>query len=118
MKYKIIITCLLFVILHTQCEKDTPDPNNIPGLPPATQIGANTFGCLVNGEPWQNSKRDDLSLDLDLGLDNGTFGIVAYREESTMIKSQIVIGVRDSLRTYPPPSLYYWIQKFRSGNFY
>ncbi len=101
MKHKIIYICLLFVILNTQCKKSS-NATDVPGLPPATQIGANTFGCLVNGQPWQNSKRDDLSLDLDLGFNNGGFGIVAYRNEIST-RSQMIIGVGDSLRTYPPP---------------
>ena len=33
-----------------QCKKKDPDP--VSQLPPATQTGANTFGCLVNGQPW------------------------------------------------------------------
>jgi len=39
------------------CRKDEPQPNNhglldYTVLPPATQEGKNTFGCLVNGEVW------------------------------------------------------------------
>lgn len=34
----------------SQCKKSDPDP--VSQLPPATQTGANTFGCLVNGQPW------------------------------------------------------------------
>jgi hypothetical protein len=36
------------------CRKDdTPfQPTDYTVLPPATQTGANTFGCLVNGEVW------------------------------------------------------------------
>lgn len=38
------------------CERD-PDENINPNvLPPATQVGANTGGCLVNGEVWVASK--------------------------------------------------------------
>ena len=32
----------------SQCTKDDPEA----GLPSATQTGANTFGCLVNGQVW------------------------------------------------------------------
>lgn len=36
----------------TGCEDDDNTPTNpIDQLPPATQTGANTFGCLINGEP-------------------------------------------------------------------
>ncbi len=44
---------LLLAILATAaaCNKDD-GPDNPWGLPDATQIGANTFGCLIDGEPW------------------------------------------------------------------
>lgn len=105
MKKIIIYTCLLFVILNTQCEKDTPDPNNIPGLPPATQIGANTFGCLVNGKPWVPSGSNgtaNLSIDYDPGFNNGIFGIVAYRFIAPT-DEQLLVAVRDSLNFLVPP---------------
>lgn len=39
------------------CERD-PDKNINPNvLPPATQVGANTGGCLVNGEVWVASTK-------------------------------------------------------------
>jgi len=40
----IIIFCLL---LFNNCKK-----KEIDALPPATQNGANTFGCLINGNAW------------------------------------------------------------------
>ncbi|MDO8365486.1 MAG: hypothetical protein Q7T20_01730 [Saprospiraceae bacterium] len=54
MKHKIFIFLLpilaaaLFSLLPA-CRKhsDPPDP-----LPPATQVGANTFGCYIDGKPW------------------------------------------------------------------
>ena len=49
-------TCLTLFVLATcftlsgmQCEKD-PNLPEIDKLPPATQIGADTFGCLVDGK--------------------------------------------------------------------
>ena len=40
---------LLFVLLAgAGCQKDAPDA----GLPPATREGKNTFGCLVDGQPF------------------------------------------------------------------
>jgi hypothetical protein len=48
-----IITMLLFcaTLLATSCKKDDDQANNpIDALPPATQVGAQTFGCLVDGE--------------------------------------------------------------------
>src|SRR5690554_1979895 len=37
----------------TACNKDDDQPQDpIDQLPPVTQTGANTFGCLINGEPF------------------------------------------------------------------
>lgn len=50
------LTLILFgltLISTTSCNND--DDNNCQGidcLPPATQTGEGTFGCLVNGEPY------------------------------------------------------------------
>ena len=38
-------------LLLTQCGKKH-DPSPLEQLPPATQTGANTFGCLLNGQAW------------------------------------------------------------------
>jgi len=38
---------LCFLLLSNSCKK-----TGINSLPPATQTGANTFGCLVNGKAW------------------------------------------------------------------
>ena len=50
----------LFLLLTTFtlscCDKDDNKPiNPIDQLPPATQIGAQTIGCLVNGVPFTDS---------------------------------------------------------------
>lgn len=34
------------------CNDDDNPQNPLDQLPPATQTGANTFGCLINGEPF------------------------------------------------------------------
>lgn len=48
----------LALVLLTQCSecKNDPTPRDpADQLPPATQTGANTFGCLVNGQPYTPS---------------------------------------------------------------
>ena len=43
------------LLLLTQCSKCKNDPtpaDPAAALPPATQTGAGTLGCLVNGQPW------------------------------------------------------------------
>ncbi|WP_345227125.1 hypothetical protein [Hymenobacter koreensis] len=45
--------CYAALLLLTQCSKcKDNDPSPEKQLPPATQTGANTFGCLVNGQAW------------------------------------------------------------------
>ncbi len=52
---KAIFTFLGFILLFSfSCEKKNifnPEPPD--ELPPTTMTGANTFGCLVNGEVWR-----------------------------------------------------------------
>ena len=50
---KKLILLLLTTFTLSCCNKDDDKPSNpIDQLPPATQTGAGTFGCLVNGEPF------------------------------------------------------------------
>ena len=48
LKNILILLCSL-LLLSASCKKEKSE-NPIDDLPPATQTGANTFGCLVNGE--------------------------------------------------------------------
>jgi len=62
----ILPLCALF--LFSTCKKDESEncspTSEIPGtldslgLPPATTTGANTMGCLINGEPWLPLRRN------------------------------------------------------------
>ena len=63
----------------SQCKKNSPAPEE--QLPPATQTGANTLGCLVNGQPWTPQGNDGSSnyrivYDRALG---GAFDLRTYR---------------------------------------
>ena len=49
-KFLFLIPSFLFISLTaSECKKHKPG-NPIDQLPPETQTGANTFGCLINGE--------------------------------------------------------------------
>lgn len=51
-------------------------------MPPATQIGANTFGCLVNGQPWTpsgNNGTRNLQVDYHPTYLGGSLQVKAYR---------------------------------------
>ena len=55
MLHKIIFIAAFFILIcicpFWSCKKHTSKPSNpVDKLPAATQTGANTFGCLVNGE--------------------------------------------------------------------
>ena len=102
MKHNIYILLLAITIGFTQCCKEKPassNDNNIPGLPPVTQTGANTLGFLLNGVPWTpagNYGTANLSISFDPGINNGVFGISAYRSTAGK-RSSFGIGVSDSL---------------------
>ncbi len=74
----------LALLLLTQCSKckNDPTPNDPAGqLPPATQTGANTFGCLVNGQPYTpagNNGSSNYAVSYDRAL-GGTFDLTTYR---------------------------------------
>ncbi|MEP6465520.1 MAG: DUF6252 family protein [Parafilimonas sp.] len=51
MTNKILFLALFLCNLFYGCKKHTTVPANpVDQLPPATQVGANTFGCLVDGQ--------------------------------------------------------------------
>ena len=56
MKRILFVLALLPVLLAAACTKADDDTLTTPldELPPATQVGANTFGCLINGVPFVN----------------------------------------------------------------
>ncbi len=85
----------------SQCKKRDPSPE--AQLPPATQTGANTFGCLVNGKTWTPQGYDGSSnytVFYDRSYRNGTLNIAAYRYEPGDDNSrQDIIIFSDSLTT-------------------
>ena len=54
------MACLLFACACTKEE--------IENLPPATQTGANTFGCLVNGKAFVSSKEPQVGRGFPAGM--------------------------------------------------
>jgi hypothetical protein len=48
---KTILTFLTILFLASCSKEDTPTPEDpLAKLPPETQTGANTFGCIINGQ--------------------------------------------------------------------
>ena len=84
---KIYILLLALPCLALQCNKDKDDPdpdngnnNNKEQLPPATQSGENTFGCLVNGKVWRPENNNQLESSLKASFGLGRLDINAQRE--------------------------------------
>jgi hypothetical protein len=74
---------LLAMALLTQCHKSAPDPAKPENqLPPATQTGANTFGCLVNGQAYLPAGRVGLgsnySVSYDPTFNGGSLAVRTY----------------------------------------
>jgi len=75
----------LSLLLLTQCSKckNNPAPADPAAqLPPATQTGAGTFGCLLNGQPWTPSGTlnvPNFFVLYDPTFQNGTLDVRAYR---------------------------------------
>ena len=109
-------TTILLLLLITftiagcsSCKKNVDTSSDNPyGLPNATQEGKNTLGFLLNGQPWtpkgQVGLSANLTVNVDLGYNQGVFVIGAYRyTSSTGIQEPFTIGIRDSLKFFQFP---------------
>ena len=91
----------LALLLLTQCQKEQADPDPASQLPPATQTGANTFGCLVNGQPWTpqgNDGTSNYSVYYDPAYAQGTLSVATYRLTGSGTDQQVLGFYSDSLR--------------------
>ena len=79
----------------SQCHKKS-DPTPEEQLPPATQTGANTFGCLLNGQPWTpsgNDGRANYRITYDPGFAGGSLTVRVYRyPDSTSDYQNMILG--------------------------
>lgn len=96
-----LIVLVLSPLLLMHCKKNDPDP--IDQLPPITQEGKNTFGCLLNGKAWTPKGNDGTSnyrVSYDPTYRKGTLNIFTYRYTNRNSKDEQVIGIySDSLTT-------------------
>ena len=96
-KYLLIATALAFTMC---CKKTDSLDAELAKLPPITQTGANTFGCLVNGKAvTPNSSCLGCPPPLEGGYDpspNGQFSLTCYYSNGT---KAIIIGL-DSIFSY------------------
>ncbi|GAA4352522.1 hypothetical protein GCM10023185_12310 [Hymenobacter saemangeumensis] len=97
---KLLLFLTAAAALFSACGKDDPDP--VDQLPPATQTGANTFGCLVNGQPWTpkgNNGTSNYTVSYDPAYRYGTLNVGAYRYVGKGTNDYQIVGIySDSLR--------------------
>ena len=90
---------LLALLLGAGCKKDKVTP--LEQLPPATATGANTFGCLVNGEVWKAEGASHMRADwtvptscyCNMGFSEKRSGQTVYNSITLGIQSGFVTGV-------------------------
>jgi hypothetical protein len=112
MKNIILAAVVLFSIqvFNSSCKKDKTATEQ---LPPITQTGANTFGCLINGNVWLPKGYDGRFINSRITIDpsyaDGDLTIRTYKIDddfyygvsitSDSIKSLGVYGIATSSRT-------------------
>jgi hypothetical protein len=82
---KIILTaCLAILLTAASCKKNNNN-SATDQLPPITQTGANTFGCLINGNVWLPKGYDGRFVNSRITIDpsyaDGDLTIRTYRIE-------------------------------------
>jgi len=78
MKAKTLLLLAIVAITCTGMMCECDDENYEPQLPPETTTGANTFGCLVNGEVWRNG---------GVGFPNYSLAVQQLNDTSAIIEA-------------------------------
>jgi hypothetical protein len=114
-RYTYLLLAILSIeLIATGCKKQKVEP--IDQLPPATQEGKNTFGCLVNGEAWTpkgNNGTSNLYISYDPSSGNGDFLLATYKilsdtdREYMSIYTYNIKTQRDFIFNAPFTDLYY-----------
>ena len=92
---KVIVILLLLLAFVASCKKTPTAQDELSKLPPATQSGANTFGCLLNGVAWipkDNYGQAIFQLDADPTFQDGVFGVSAIKYYSAGKFQSISVG--------------------------
>lgn len=88
-----LISLLLIIILGSpQCKKDVDE---LSKLPPVTQNGERTFGCLVNGKAWMPENGNIIITDpaLDFVYENSNGGLFYITAKRTILSKNIDQGI-------------------------
>ena len=112
---KTLTAFLLISLIAISCKKTKTESESVDQLPPITQTGANTFGCLLNGNVWLPKGYDGRFVNSRITIDptyaDGDLTIRTYRIEGDFIYD-ISIG-SDSIKSIG----YYPIGKFERAKF-
>ena len=89
MKY-LPILLLLFIFSCKKNESPQRTLTELEKLPPETQIGANTFGCLINGKAWRPSGsrggKPNFYIIVDPGWAEGNISVRTYRAVGEIVE--------------------------------
>ena len=88
----LLYLCLLTLMAGcSKCNK-VITPNDASSLPPATQTGAGTFGCMLNGQAWTPQGRGPI-----LGPSNPTVVYEPDYKDGALRFSAHIYGNRNEL---------------------
>lgn len=98
MKYILVITTW-FLLTGASCKKSTTQEDQ---LPPITQTGANTFGCIVNGKVWipkgySGTGTPNPKISFDIYNGKNIFSINTYQFENNNPAGFLSISLFDSI---------------------
>jgi hypothetical protein len=112
---------LAFSCKKKECDNpDVVDGINLTELPPATMTGANTMGCLINGEVWLPLSKNilgDLVYDINFSVtsvDQGGVSVQAHRKYDDFY-DRMSIGAEEAVDVgiFAIPS---WINEYLDVN--
>lgn len=87
---KLILFLLIILLALSCCNKNDDEPTNpIDKLPPATQTGANTAGCLLDGEAFLPNRNSTVPLRV-FYLDGKTFSFVVSNKVNNISNNLMI----------------------------
>lgn len=88
----LLLSALIITLLSSpQCKKDVDE---LSKLPPITQEGKNTFGCLVNGKAWIPQGYDGVFPNIRVTVEPNSLDIRVYSYKDQVL-NEILIGCTD-----------------------
>ena len=88
---KNLLIILLTIFIFNSCSRDNDKPiPEIDKLPPATQIGANTVGCLLDGKAFLPGNQPNSTNCFYQFVDGGYYFALALRKRDSQ---NILIGI-------------------------